>query len=199
MRDPDAPDEPLAAFSLPDVRVQDPGGDAAWFRRQLREKGIALHGDSYVARALVALEEMAEGIEGRWQPPPGEDQGEKIRSASGLLFLIKAVRQALEHRPDAFTSKWRLFRGADVNLVAYGAQSRTKERDKMWELFIAALCERVFDDVVLAEHENPDVRCSVREEQWGIECKILYSDKPDTQQDQLLDKATQLEKAGITN
>jgi hypothetical protein len=196
MRDPDAPDERVGDFSLPGLRIQGPGGEASWFRERLRAEGVTLHPSSYVARALDALEEMARGIAGRWQPAPGEDQGEKIRSASGILFLIRAVRCAVERRPNAFASKWHLFRGPDVNLVAY--QGRTQERDKMWEVFIAALCECVFDDVVLANHENPDIRCSARGEDWGIECKILYTDKPGAQRDQLLDKAAQLEEAGIS-
>jgi len=196
MRDPNAPDERLAVVFLPDERVADPGADAAWFRQQLAAKGMQLHPKSFVAQALDALAEMAEGIAGRWRPSEGEDQGEKIRSASGILFLIRAVRRALERRPDAFSSKWSLFRGADVNLTAYGAQM-TQERDKMWELLVAALCEREFDGVRLANHENPDIRCLLRGEEWGIECKLLYTKKVSAQQDQLIEKAKQLEEAGI--
>jgi hypothetical protein len=199
VRNPDAPDEPIAEFSPPETRVDDPGADLAWFREVLREKKITPHPDSFVARALDALDEMAAGIAGRYRPPPGEDQGEKIRSASGMLFLIRAVRRALEKRPDAFASKWYLFRGADIGLVAYDAGRRTLERDKMWELLVAVLCERVFHQVTLADHLNPDIRCFLRGEEWGIECKLLYSQNAGAQQDELLHKASQLEGSAIKN
>jgi hypothetical protein len=197
MRDPDALDQRITNFDLPSVGLHNPGADAAWFRERLRAEGIAPHAESYVARALRALDQMEEGMAGRWQPPPDEDQGDKIRSASGILFVIRALRRALDRRSNAFSSKWHLLRGPDVNLIAY--RDRTQERDKIWELLVAALCARVFDDVTLADHENPDIRCSMRGEVWGIECKILCSAKPSAQQDHLLDKATQLEEAGISH
>jgi hypothetical protein len=98
-----------------------------------------------------------------------------LLDGTGAAHLVRSVRAAVERNSTVFDGKWGLFAGPDVVLAR--SYRRVPERDRVWELYIAAACLKLDSsaDVRVANNDNPDIQCVVRGTLWGIECKAFGS------------------------
>jgi hypothetical protein len=184
------------------------GKDAQWFRRLLTSKGVLVIGGSEMDRALKAMTRITEVVEST----PVEDGAEKLEillqdetgranlerlilDGVGGANLVRTVRKALDADAAVFDGKWDLFRGPDVILARY--LKRTAERDLTWELFIAALCVHAANDVKIAQNDNPDIRCRIRDITWGVECKVFDSSKLEKQLERVKEGIRQLQDSDV--
>lgn len=182
------------------------GDDAHWFRELLASKGVHLVEGSDMDATLQAMIWVSNA---KLHPPAGPnveaDAARELGTDVGrarlekvLLVavaganLVRTVRKALLVSPTVFDDRWDLFRGPDVLLVKGGKQRR--ERDLMWELYIAAVAVHAADDVRIGQ---PDVRCRVRDVSWGIECKVFNSQKTSKHVERVKEAVRQLENSDV--
>jgi hypothetical protein len=184
------------------------GMDAEWFRHLLASKGVLVIAGSEMDRALKAMTRISEIVESKPVVDGAQKlelllQDEKGRATLERLILdgvgganlVRTVRKALDADLTVFDDKWDLFRGPDVLMARY--LKRTAERDLTWELFIAALCVHAADDVKLAQNDNPDIRCRIRDITWGIECKVFDSSKQEKQIERVKEGIRQLQGSDV--
>ena len=186
------------------------GDDARWFRELLTSKGVEVMNLSEMDVALKAMTRISEDVRNPPSGPPSVEaqaahllQTEHGRTALERMLLdgveganlVRTVRKALLASPTVFDQRWRLFRGSDVLMARNAKQSR--ERDLTWELFVAAICVHAANDVRIAWTDSPDIRCRIRDVEWGIECKVLSSLNPTKQAERVKKGIRQLEESNI--
>jgi hypothetical protein len=181
------------------------GDDARWFRELLASKGVTVMAGSAMERALEAMARVSGYVQ---NPPTGPavaarasqlldaDPGREalrqlLLDAVAGANLVRTVRKAVSVSPTVFDAHWHLFRGPDV-LV--GKEGNGRDRDLMWELFIAAAAVCAADDVKIGK---PDVRCRIRNVSWGIECKVFTSRNPDKHVERVKEAVRQLKESGV--
>jgi hypothetical protein len=77
-----------------------------------------------------------------------------------------------------------------------------QENNKLFELYVAALCVGIpVDDVVLddpnsSRGDNPDVLATYEGTRWGLACKALHSSAPKTIMDNIRKAIDQIERSG---
>ena len=174
------------------------GEDAEWFRKKLAEEGVKLNGGSPMDEALKAMSKIADTVTYGIEPelPNGEALLRLLTDGVGGRNLVQFVRKAVGIDPGVFDGKWWLFRGPDALLARYRGQSST--RNFIWELYVAARCLLGTKDVQVARaNENPDVRCSLGDDIWGIECKVPDSRDPERLMKLVKEAARQLQGTDI--
>src|SRR5450755_642180 len=173
------------------------GEDAQWFRDLLAEKGVKLKSPSPMDDALKAMTQISYAVTSGKEPGlrDGSELLRLITDAVGARNLINFVRKAVATDPKVFDGKWHLSRGPDVLLARYRGQ--TPQRNFMWELYVAALCLRGTKNVKIADSDNPDIRCSLREVGWGVECKVPDSRNPASQMKNVKEAARQIEATDV--
>jgi len=179
---------------------------AVWFREKLASNGVHLTGGSPLDIALQAMSRVAEA---KLHPPTGpnvkvdaarflETEDGRARMQKELLLavsganLVRTIRAALAVSPIVFDRSWHLFRGRDVLVAKAGKQS--KDRDLVWELYVAAVAVGAADTVRMDE---PDVRCRVRDVSWGIPCKMLNSRNPSKHVERVKEGVRQLQDSDM--
>ncbi len=148
--------------------------------------------------ALDAMEKIADAVNSGTEPEirTGEALLRLLTDGVGGRNLVHFIRTAVEIDPNVFDGKWPLFRGQDAILARYRGPSPT--RNFTWELYVAARCLARTANVRIAQgNENPDVRCNLGDNAWGIECKVPDSRDPEQQVRLIKKAARQLQDAGV--
>jgi hypothetical protein len=74
---------------------------------------------------------------------------------------------------------------------------RSAERDVAWELLTGCLVGSFARELKMTTGTEPDVTCKHDDLTLGVECKVMYSDNPDTQVDAIVSGAKQLEASNV--
>lgn len=158
--------------------------DVEWFRAEARRRGVAIH--SPTREALQAVEKIIETTEAGTSIPAraGLD-------AASMVSVCKLARLVSEKSPSLATTMWELLK-ADTRWTL--PMKRSRQRDMMWEIVVAAAALRGFEDVSLSE---PDVTCSLGGSRWGIACKVSYAAKPDSVRKRIWEGIDQIERANV--
>lgn len=161
------------------------------FRKLLLAKGVRLQRHSPLDRRLARIEQLSGMLRDPPSHRPTEDTVATLWDALGFRCIIGAV-ESLEASSPATMDRihWACFRGPDATLTS--DLPRSKERDAVWEVLVAATSSEFATDVVFAE---PDIRCSYSGTSWGLACKVLYSPNRDAQIDRIVEGVKQIEGA----
>jgi hypothetical protein len=157
-------------------------GHVEWLRKTMDGHGVAVYRGSALDRALVAF---GRALADKHKPMTRED----ARDALGVGYLARVLNEANPTVIDSITD-WRLFGGTDVNLLR--PAKRSEARDKVWEIFVAALLSRRIETRL---EEPPDLMCRHDDRHWGVACKLLNTGKASSQRDRVVEGAQQLHDA----
>jgi len=186
----------LGSQGLPLTSTTGLEDNAAWFRELLTRYGITPPDNSYVAICLADAEYLGakrKGMATSRRPLVNYFFHSRVL---GLDYHIRALRRAFEHADaDVFRSHLRAFRGPNMSLFAKA--KRTPERDLAWEFLVGCLVGSFARDLKMTTGPEPDVVCSHGDLTLGVECKVLYSDEPDTQMEAIVHGAKQLEASHV--
>jgi hypothetical protein len=106
-----------------------------------------------------------------------------------VAFMMRAYTFAVQNGVVGVDKWFGQWHGEDIMTSRPGKQ--TQARDFAWEFVAASMCSRFAQNT---RHAEPDVRCEFDGERWGIACKVLYTNDPDTQIDRMVEGAKQIAK-----
>jgi hypothetical protein len=124
------------------------------------------------------------------------DMHDFLRSAFGMDYLLRALEGA-----ECYFDKGELaaalqaFSGEDVLMT--DAVARRGRRDRAWELLVACIVAPSVRNLHLGGNTSPDLAFDYDGARFGIECKMLNSQKPGALVDAVVDAAKQLEKSTV--
>lgn len=163
------------------------GKNATWFRSRLAAAGVRPPVGSAFGDALHALETIDAIAKRATVDKVAEDQ---IVDAIAAALLVGAARCLETRSPHLLNASINLFRGTDVLLARPG--DRNFARDTALEFLWAAIAGVGASNPVLGGSTNPDVRFRIRDEDWGVECKMVYAPNPTRIADEVDRKLRQL-------
>jgi hypothetical protein len=119
-----------------------------------------------------------------------------LRSAFGMDYLLRALERARQHfEDDELQGALQAFSGADILMT--DAVARRQQRDRAWELLVACIVAPSVRNLHLGGNASPDIIFDHDGARFGIECKMLNSQKPGALVDAVVDAAKQLEKSTV--
>lgn len=170
------------------------GKNAAWFRKRLAENGIRPPLRSVFGDALAALETIDVIARKATIDKSAEEQ---IVDAIAAALLVGAAKCLETRCPRLLEASINLFRGSDVLLARPG--DRNAARDAALEFLWAAIASVGGSAPVLGGSANPDVRFKIRDQDWGVECKVVYSSTAKRIADEADKKLSQLRDGPATH
>jgi hypothetical protein len=170
------------------------------FERLLNQHGIKIQNGSDLERICLNVFDMLERHQRPELPNPLDEFRTYYSEVLGLNdFIIKILR--VEKHPcfKNLIPHFRLLNMASVpqNLPAIVTDGNS---NKLFELFIAAICMSFSYDVSLdnpenSKGDNPDVIFSFCNQQWGIACKVIHTTSIKTIHERLLEGIDQIQNS----
>jgi hypothetical protein len=115
-----------------------------------------------------------------------------LLDASGADILTHVLRHAEPKLGATFVGHWPLLTQGEVLPTREGPSGTA--RNKIWELFVGALCTHFATEV---QAEEPDVTCNFLRSRIGVACKCLYSTSPAKQAARIVEGARQIEASNV--
>ena len=169
------------------------------FEALLNRQGIEIVPGSTLESLSLRAKEVLEKKIHPVQRVTGEDMRLIFREMIGFHDLSAKVLAAESH--DDFFKLVPHLRKLNLPLQNSPTPSIDQENNKVFELFIAALCmsastDRIeLDDPDLSKGDNPDVIAKINGQKWGFGCKAFHSNKPKTIFDNIKKAAEQIENS----
>ena len=167
------------------------------FEALLNRQGINIIPGSALERLALRAKEVLEKRIHPKQRDVDEDMRLLFREMIGFCDLSSKVIAAESHHD--FSKLVPHLRKLNLPLQNCPTPSTDQENNKVFELFIAALCMSAsadgieLDDPDQSKGDNPDVIAIINRQKWGFGCKALHSNKPKTIFDNIMKAAEQIE------
>jgi hypothetical protein len=189
---------PLPVRPLSDLREE-----TRWFRAFLT-KGLGeaafRRADTKLAEALAMLNELDDAVRHGRPPGPALRDPGRFSDALSCARLIRALRTASDAKVQNFDKKiWRAFLGDFVlrgrARVPEEPTSRDARANTVWEIYVAAIAALIDPSAEL--RDRPDVSVKIRDDLWGIECKVMYSANPSENLSDLAHAAEVIQRSDV--
>lgn len=170
------------------------------FERVLKSIEIQIQPDSILERLCLNTIDLCEKHEHpELRPAHSVDVRPSYREMVGLFDLLVKLVSCERHPAFQRLAPHLHLLNAGNPLQSVSTSVLDQENNKLFELYVAALCLSVpVDDVVLddpysSQGDNPDVIATYKGTRWGLACKALHSVAPKTIMDNIRKAIDQIE------
>jgi hypothetical protein len=172
------------------------------FERVLLSIGIKIKPGSVLEQLCLNTVDLCEKHEHpELRPADSVDVRPSYREMVGLFDLLVKLVSCEGHPAFPQLAKHLQLLNAGNPLQSVSTSVLDQENNKLFELFVAAVCLGVpVDDVILddpqsSRGDNPDVIATYDGKRWGLACKALHSASPKTIMDNIRKAIDQIERS----
>ena len=173
--------------------------DVIWFGNQLQANGVNVRRG--ISRSIAAARDLAaiayamtlmvKRLPGAVRLQTKVPDSFDIAPAAAMISAIHGLRRAHSVNGDLLDDAWKILAESAPTSTP---QERTNERDHMWEIVNATVYSWFGERVKLnLADAGVDVGGRFGAVDWGIECKVLYSEKSQRRVDRIIDGVKQIE------
>lgn len=144
-----------------------------WMRDQFRERGLAVHPGSSLARGMSALERFREKVvvDDYFRFETTDACYDFMAEVYGVDFVTKAIHWGSTAGLTLDERRWKLLAKGDP-VITRKTDESGKPRNETWEVILASLASTFATDV---QFDEPDVTCTYRGRRYAIAAKVAYS------------------------
>jgi hypothetical protein len=172
------------------------------FERLLKSIEIQIRPGSILERLCLNTIDLCEKHEHpELRPAESVDVRPSYREMVGLFdLLVKLVSSEGHPAFPRLAPHLRLLNDGNP-LQSVTTSVLDQENNKLFELYVAALCLGVpvddveLDDPTFSQGDNPDVLATYESKRWGLACKALHSAAPKTIMDNIRKAIDQIERS----
>lgn len=178
--------------------------DTAELIALLRSEGLEVTADCAISKAYEEIQKLVGYLDGQNAPDLAVDQRPAWRQAIGLADLAKKIVAVRDHPSfPQLVPLFNLLLSKDEISLFTRTEKENDANNKLFELLIAASAMRFTTDCKIEDPQsgkpsnNPDFIGTWRGKRWGIACKALHSDHPQTTINHVIKGVDQIQKSGV--